>query len=331
MSKQFICFIATICLITVVAFQPVASAQRNSVDAAVQRSIPLLQKTDVTFLKKSGCVSCHNNSLTAMTVSLARKKGFAVDETVAADQVKAVAKYIADWRERIIQGVGIPGLQDTMSYILIGLGSEKFSQNASTDALARFIQTRQQPDGHWPIRAQRPPLEASNVTVTATCLRALQLYAPEEESVLSRLAVDKAAGWLAQTKPRDNEEHTFRLLGLIWSNASKDILKEAAVNLLSLQKSDGGWSQLPDMKSDAYATGQALVALHEAGVAAQEPAYQRGVEFLLNTQLSDGSWLVKTRAVPIQPYFESDFPHGDDQWISVAATNWATMALIHTK
>ena len=74
-----------------------------------------------------------------------------------------------------------------------------------------------------------------------------------------------------------------------------------------------------------------VVALHEAGVAAEDPAYQRGVEFLLNTQLSDGSWFVKTRSAPIQPYFESDFPHGDDQWISVAATNWATMALIHTR
>ena len=250
---------------------------------------------------------------------------------MAADQVKAVAKYIEDWRERVIQGVGIPGYQDTMSYILIGLGAEKFSQNTSTDALAQFIQARQQPDGHWPIRAQRPPLEASNVTVTATCLRALQLYAPEQDAILSRLAVEKAAGWLAQTKPRDNEEHTFRLLGLTWSTAPKEILREATANLLSLQKVDGGWSQLPAMKSDAYATGQALVALHEAGVETQDPAYQRGVEFLLNTQLSDGSWFVKTRAVPIQPYFESDFPHGDDQWISVAATNWATMALIHTK
>ena len=331
MSKQFICFIATVFSLTAVVFQSAATVQRNSVDAAVQRSIPLLQKTDVSFLKKSGCVSCHHNSLTAMTVSLARKKGFAVDETVAADQVKAVAKYIEDWRERIVQGVGIPGLQDTMSYILIGLGAEKFSQNASTDALARFIQTRQQPDGHWPIRAQRPPLEASNVTVTATCLRALQLYVPEEEEVLYRLAIEKAAGWLTQTKPRDNEEHTFRLLGLTWSNAPKDILKEATTNLISLQKPDGGWSQLSNMKSDGYATGQALVALHEAGVAAEDPAYQRGIEFLINTQLGDGSWFVKTRAVPIQPYFESDFPHGNDQWISVAATNWATMALIHTK
>jgi hypothetical protein len=31
--------------------------------------------------------------------------------------------------------------------------------------------------------------------------------------------------------------------------------------------------------------------------------------------------------VKFQPYFESGFPHGHDQWISAAATAWATMAL----
>jgi len=31
--------------------------------------------------------------------------------------------------------------------------------------------------------------------------------------------------------------------------------------------------------------------------------------------------------LPIQPYFESGFPHGRDQFISAAATNWAATAL----
>ena len=56
-------------------------------------------------------------------------------------------------------------------------------------------------------------------------------------------------------------------------------------------------------------------------------AYRRGVRFLLDTQLADGSWHVPSRAIPIQPYFESEFPHGHDQWISAAATAWAAMAL----
>jgi hypothetical protein len=36
---------------------------------------------------------------------------------------------------------------------------------------------------------------------------------------------------------------------------------------------------------------------------------------------------VKTRALRIQPHFESGFPYGLDQFISAAATNWATRAL----
>jgi len=32
----------------------------------------------------------------------------------------------------------------------------------------------------------------------------------------------------------------------------------------------------------------------------------------------------------LQPYFDSGFPYGQDQWISVAGTSWATMALSMT-
>jgi hypothetical protein len=59
--------------------------------------------------------------------------------------------------------------------------------------------------------------------------------------------------------------------------------------------------------------------------------YQRGVAFLLETQHEDGSWLVKSRARPFQPYFESGFPHGVNQWISICATSWATIALMLTR
>src|SRR5208282_2469859 len=61
-----------------------------SARAAVERSIPLLQRSDVAFLRKSGCVSCHNNNLTAMTVAAARKQGLRVDDGVARAQVKAI-------------------------------------------------------------------------------------------------------------------------------------------------------------------------------------------------------------------------------------------------
>jgi len=62
-------------------------------------------------------------------------------------------------------------------------------------------------------------------------------------------------------------------------------------------------------------------------VAAADPAYRRGAGYLLRTQEEDGSWRVVTRSFPFQPYNESGFPHGNDQWISAAGTAWAALAL----
>ena len=99
-------------------------------------------------------------------------------------------------------------------------------------------------------------------------------------------------------------------------------------DLLSAQRPDGGWSQNRNLASDAYATGEALSALREAGIlAASDAAYQKGVKFLMDTQAADGSWYVRSRAPKFQPYFQSGFPHDHDQWISASATAWAVMAL----
>jgi hypothetical protein len=104
-------------------------------------------------------------------------------------------------------------------------------------------------------------------------------------------------------------------------------MKAAIREVLGAQRSDGGWSDLASMSSTAYATGKALVALRTSDVPATDSAYQRGVQYLLKTQMPDGSWYVKTRAAALQPYFDNGFPHGVDQWISAAGTSWATMAL----
>ena len=101
--------------------------------------------------------------------------------------------------------------------------------------------------------------------------------------------------------------------------------------LLREQREDGGWAQLPTLASDAYATGLALYALHEGGkIGVDHPAYRRGVEFLLRTQFEDGSWYVASRCFPMVEYTKSGFPHGRSQFISAAATCWATMALTFT-
>jgi hypothetical protein len=300
----------------------------GSVRAALSRTIPLLQRSDITFVQKTGCVSCHHNSLTAMTVAAARSAGVAVDDQVARTQLASIASCIDVWRERALQGLGIPGDADTVSYVLVGMAAEKHPPDPATDALARYLKSRQLPDGGWRNTAHRPPLESSEIQLTAAALRALEVYAPKARRSEYEQAIEHAKKWLKQAQAATTEDRAFQVLGLRWAGEDREILRSAASDLLSEQRPDGGWGEIPSLASDAYATGQALVALKEAGaLAATDPAYQRGVEFLLSTQLEDGSWYVRSRSIPFQPYFGSGFPHGHDQWISAAATNWAAMAL----
>ena len=100
---------------------------------------------------------------------------------------------------------------------------------------------------------------------------------------------------------------------------------------MNQQRPDGGWSQLPSLESDPYATGLTLWALGSANrLPTTDPAYQRGVAYLVRTQQDDGSWHVASRSFPFQPYFESGFPHGHDQWISAMGTGYAAAALMRS-
>ena len=58
-----------------------------------------------------------------------------------------------------------------------------------------------------------------------------------------------------------------------------------------------------------------------------DPAFQRGIRFLLDAQQEDGSWYVKTGALASQPAFDAGFPHGADQFMLAAGTSWAAVAL----
>lgn len=58
----------------------VTSVTPVAIHAAVERSLPILQTVDRPFIQKTGCVSCHHNSLVAFTVAVARRSGYRVNE-----------------------------------------------------------------------------------------------------------------------------------------------------------------------------------------------------------------------------------------------------------
>ena len=212
-----------------------------SVRAAIERSLPLLQRADVTFLRKAGCVSCHTNSLTALTVAAARKAGVPVHERAARNQRKEIGAYIEAWRERALQGIGIPGDSNTINYLLAGLAAEEYPPDPATDALARYLKNDQMPDGRWRPTANRPPLESSEIEMTAVAMRALQAYAPKAQRSVYDKAVWRAADWLRAARPKTTADRAFQLLGLGWAGYDKNALQKPAGALLAEQRADGGW------------------------------------------------------------------------------------------
>lgn len=309
---------------------PVSAA---AVRGAVEKALPVLRAGAAGHSAERSCFTCHHHALPLLALATARGRGFAV----TASEVKELTAFVADdmtsLRDRLLDGRGpgpLPagGGPDNTSYALLALEAGGHAPDDTTAALAEFTLNWDKGRGHWFTPAPRPPSEASSFTVTALSVRGLARYATAAQKGRADERVAAARGWLLKTPATDTEDRVFRLVGLKAAGADPEAVKAAAKELLDTQRADGGWGQLDRLAADAYATGSALWALHDAGgLPADDPAYRRGVGFLVRTQLGDGSWHVKTRSRAIQRYFETGFPHGKDQFISAAATGWATAAL----
>src|SRR5436309_6434134 len=293
-----------------------------SVEAAVKKVIPLIEMSGEPGWKARHCVSCHSNSLPAMTVALARTKGFAVNEEQAKKELGfAIATDEPVLEPNRLGSSPIGGGSDTLGYTLMGMAAAGAPADALTDAHIHYMSLNQYPDGAFRNSSYRPPTEYSPFTTTALVLRSIKLYPIPGRREEFKERVERAKRWLLLAKAFSTEERSMQLNALADAGASASERAPFVKGLKAAQNQDGSWSQLPDVRADAYATGEALYALHvSGGVPANDPVYQKGVQWLLRNQLADGSWFAPTRAVPVQPHTFESFPNGWHQFISDAAS-----------
>ena len=310
----------------------VTAAPQPAARAAVVRALPLLQRSASTFVAQRTCVSCHHNSLAIMTLRLARERGFDVD-TKTLDAVETVTfRELRGPRalDNAIQAITLADPTPNESLLLMAAHAAGVPRDSTTAIYARRM-TMWQRDSHWVTSDFRPPHSSSIFTATATAIRAIQAYMPEERHDESDAAIQRARQWLIATKGESTEDAAFRLLGLAWAGATAVERADAGRDLLSRQQTSGGFAQLAGYQPDPYSTGEALFALHEAGMPVSDPVWQKGADFLIGSQAADGSWRVKTRMISpaniSPPYFFTGFPYGKDEFLSYAGSCWAVMAL----
>jgi hypothetical protein len=320
---------------------PLIPSHGPAVREAAARGLALLERNGAAWLEQQRCASCHHQGLLLPVARVARRPGFAVDETRAHAQEVRLRTFVANYEPAMHAAhegsdealarfsLGFFGQMTSGSALLIAALMSPESGPQALEVLATDAAARTQlADGRWRVGAPRIPIEESDFQTTALMIRALMIGAPRSVETAQRVA--RARLWLVSAPATTSVEKAYRLLGLHWSDADAATTRDAGQALLDAQEETGGWAQLPGLNADAFATGLALVALRETqGLTPSHTGYRRGIRFLIRTQQPDGSWFVHKRAASFNAYFESGFPYGKHQFSSFTGTAYATMALMY--
>jgi CubicO group peptidase (beta-lactamase class C family) len=329
----FVC--ATISILSATAADDVAPASEQ-VRTAITKALPTLEAGSIGSANKRQCFTCHSQAIPVFAFAEAKRQGFKIDDNNLARQLKHTHEHLKRGLENYRQGKGQGGDVLTAGYALWTLDEGDWPPDEVTEAVCNYLLGAQSELKHWRHRGNRPPTSGSDFTATYVGLRSLQHFGTDSsksDAIAARR--ESVTKWLETQPAVETEDLVFRLNALLYSDARSAPMDESLNSLLGKQRGDGGWGQMDNMETDAYSTGSAIMAIVNyrdvSGVSdlTTTQAIQKGVSHLLATQLDDGTWHVSTRAKPVQEYFESDFPHGKDQFISIAATAWSTLALLH--
>ena len=271
-----------------------------------------------------------------MALSAADGQGYAIDKkfvtgtleaTLASKEKLIEAKLFNDPTappDPRPQGRGVNVGIAFMAVAARSMSSLTAGQKQTLGLIADEILQKQQADGSWEYFLSRPPINESQTTDHAWLIMALDGETSPDAPESQRAALAKARAWLAAAQLPNLQDKVFKVLLAARAGRPRDEMQSTVDELLTLQRADGGWSQLADVPtSDAYATGQTLYVLALAGYTLERPQIQRAVDFLVATQKPDGSWPMTSRSTP-------DGKPGSSKLltpITCAATSWATLGL----
>ncbi|HJZ56906.1 MAG TPA: prenyltransferase/squalene oxidase repeat-containing protein [Gemmataceae bacterium] len=314
-------------------------ATTPQVHRTVDRAIQYLQAETAAWLSTRHCAACHHVPMPLWALGEAERRGYAIDkkfvaattETLLGGKDKLLASKIfpdpAAPPDPRPQGRGLNMGLPMLAVAAQSLPALTEGQKQTLKLIADEIVRKQQPDGSWEffVTLRRPPINESQTTDAAWIIMALQGTTGPDATQSQREALSKAVAWLDGARRSDtHQDKVLRLILGARSGKPRGALQPTIDELLTLQRADGGWSQtVPDLKSDAFATGQTLYALSVAGLTAERPEIRHGIDFLVATQKPDGSWPMTSRSTP-------DGSPGSATLltpITCAASSWATLGL----
>lgn len=321
---------ATAALADDVAINPAGGPA--SVDATIARGLTFLEKDALAWKSERKCVSCHHASLVVWAMREAQLRELPVSEPFLSDLSQWIAETGGDGKTGITRPEGIPkALNEKAVSLALAMEADRAPNPAVDASYKRLLQTvkdDQMENGAWASwpETRQPIFGNSDERTTAAAVLALWAAAAAGDEA-AKSASQKGIKWLTET-PSDADPQSQALRVIVWKRYCLPMEQVAPIvdQIRHRQNPDGGWSQTPDMASDAWATGQALYALTDAGAATNDASIRRGQDFLIQSQRADGSWPMISR--PIKPAGE-----GSKSLVPITAAGsaWAVMGLARSR
>ena len=317
----------------------------NNVESATRRGLARVKQAASDWQTHKTCFSCHHQTLPMLAAVEAARVGFPLDKAWLKSQSDTTLKYFEDRSDDMDDGDHVPGGAATAGFGFWALRLDQRAPDKTTASMVSYLlqiqgvsrlrdgKAKTPPNskaksGHWQASCRRAPMQASLIGDTVLVLIGLKQYTTPEQAAQADRARKAAEEWLAKAPLRDQQDRLWRLWGLHQLGGDESMKQSTLMAILTEQRDDGGWSEIKERQSDTYSTGQTLFMLLKAGTAVDHPAIIRARDYLLKTQQADGSWLAESHMKnKAQPYFENGDPHGEHQFLSTAATAWATAAL----
>ena len=321
-----------------------ASADEREADvkSAVARGLARVTQAGINWRNNESCFSCHHQTLPMLAMTEAERAGFPLDKPWLHAQAENAHEYFQQRIDDMDEGQHVPGGAATAGYGLWALSLDQRPADTTTTAIVTYlvqIQGVQRLKGGKAADAKQPRDMPDRLVPAIAAARFRNWRhgtgAPRPRTLCHRGAADQGCRGphsgpevSGGGEPKNQQDRLWQLWGSHF--LSDDVARKAAVRaaVIEAQQADGGWPQTAGDPSDAYSTGQALFMLCKTGASLDSPAVLRARDYLLKSQLADGSWRVEcASSSKAQPYFDNGDPHGEHQFLSTAATSWATAGL----
>jgi hypothetical protein len=259
---------------------------------AAQAGLEWLQSQSVAWQRTHRCFGCHVQGQVIRGLAAARANDYMVNE----EAYQQLIQFTRD-RQNSDGSYHNEGQVTATLFAAAGLTAVDDLTHVREDDTVlkalRWLLPRQQPNGEFPIDNVRPPINQGSILTTANSAAAFARAAAETGDPRFRQAADCALQWIASAATVTTQDAALKIMALarLGSPAQRRTAAALAQELVRDQAADGGWKELSTQSgSNAFATGQALCALRDAGVDPGSPPFQRAARFLLAHQEPIGAW-----------------------------------------